>query len=358
MDREHSRRRADAIDAVAAAIASESADLEPSARAEALATGRRIAAWLSGQSELFWSAHLSDSPESLGALARREDSKRFQTPGAGTPSRAVASGPVADMLGAARRELVRLHCLDDARVDAALAVYDAVADAWAARHHSTRQRWYETHIAAIAIGGSHVGTGLPFDPAARVKGATAFLDSGLAIVYAFEHCDVSTMAHECAHLFRRDLEGDDLLTVELWLGVSGGHWQGGKYVQGFWTEEAEERFARAFERYLLEGEPPTPELEPVFATLKRHLCRLYLTIEGSAVDIEIGPVARRVFAKLLGAGPVRQNRETSVGVEAERPAPDGERTKTAPARVCPSCQLAVETCRCLAVARRAPSLAI
>lgn len=266
MDRDWARIRSEAIGGVEESAACEATGFEATGRFAGLARLRRQATWLAGRPEVFWSAHASDDPDDLRALAERECAVEGKRSGTG-----VCSGGVAEMLGSAREALVRLRCLDDRRVDAALRIYDAVADAWADRHDSTREQWYTTHIAGFVVGGSHVAARLPFDDAAQVKGATAFLDSGLAIVYAFEHCDISTLAHEAAHLFRRDLEGEDLLTVEAWLGVEGGRWEGGRYAEGRWTPDAEERFARAFERYLLEGVAPTPELEPVFATIRRHL---------------------------------------------------------------------------------------
>ena len=350
MDRDHSRLQDEAIDAVRRAVARDAALLvEPDRRVRALAEGRRVAAWLSAQPRAFWDAHASDGPVELRALGATATSGHSRTSGTG-----VAPGPVAEMLAAARRDLARLRCLDDRRVDAALAVYDAVADAWAERHHSTREHWYETHIAAIAVGGSHIGAGLPFDPEARVRGATQFLDSGLAIVYAFEYCDISTLAHEAAHLFRRDLEGEDLLTVERWLGVDGGRWEGDLYLAGHWTADAEERFARGFERYLLEGEPPTPELEPVFATIKRHLCRIYLTIEGSEVDIELGPVARRVFAKLLGGGGVERTVDRDPDAGPSRT--NDTRPQATAVIACPTCRHPPDSCRCQVDAIRPAAL--
>lgn len=122
------------------------------------------------------------------------------------------------------------------------------------------------------------------------KGSIEFLEDGRAIIRAFESADVSTLVHEIGHLFRRDLAGPDLAAVETWAGVEDGNW----------TVPAEEKFARGFERYLADGQAPTPELRGVFEKLKDWLLTIYKSLSGGAIDVEITPEIRRVFDSLLG----------------------------------------------------------
>ena len=58
------------------------------------------------------------------------------------------------------------------------------------------------------------------------KGAVSdFADDGRAIIHAYQSADVSTAVRELFHVFRRDLEGNDLNEVESWLGVKNGNWE-------------------------------------------------------------------------------------------------------------------------------------
>ena len=108
------------------------------------------------------------------------------------------------------------------------------------------------------------------------KGAVQFMDDGRAIIRAFDGGDVSTVVHEVGHIFRRDLEGADLRTIEDWAEVKDGNW----------TRDAEEKFARGFEKYLAEGNAPTPRLKQVFEKFKTWLTNIYRSITGSVIDAD------------------------------------------------------------------------
>jgi hypothetical protein len=97
------------------------------------------------------------------------------------------------------------------------------------------------------------------------KGATQFLDDGRAILHLFETADVSTLVHELAHMLRRQLSPSDLAVAEKWLKVAPG---------GEWKRAQEEKFARGFEAYLMEGVAPSSGLRAVFAKMKQWLAEL------------------------------------------------------------------------------------
>lgn len=128
------------------------------------------------------------------------------------------------------------------------------------------------------------------------KGAIEFLKDGRAIIHAFEGADISTVVHEIGHIFRRDLLPDDLKIAEDWAGVKNGDW----------TREAEEKFARGFERYLRDGDAPTENLRSVFEQFKEWLSRIYQKIKGSAIDIKISKAMRGVFDRLF-TGEIEEN---------------------------------------------------
>lgn len=122
------------------------------------------------------------------------------------------------------------------------------------------------------------------------KGAVKFATDGTAIIHAFKSADVSTLVHEIAHIFRRDLDPRLLEKAENWAGVT----------KGEWKTEHEEKFARAFERYLRDGEAPTTGLKEVFQHFKEWLTAIYQKITGSDIDVELTPEIKDVFDKMLG----------------------------------------------------------
>lgn len=121
----------------------------------------------------------------------------------------------------------------------------------------------------------------------RKKGAVQFLQDGRAIIHAFNQADVSTALHELAHIFRRDLSPEDQQVVLDWAGADS------------FTTEVEEKFARAFERYLYEGKAPNAKLKAIFEKLKAWMREIYTQLKGSAIDIEISPEIRDIFDRVL-----------------------------------------------------------
>jgi hypothetical protein len=121
------------------------------------------------------------------------------------------------------------------------------------------------------------------------KGSVEFLSDNRAIIRALEQPDVSTVLHEIGHIFRRDIAGEDLNTIEEWANVKDGNW----------TREAEEKFARGFEKYLYNGDAPNEKLKSVFQKFKEWLSVIYKKIAGSAIDIKITPEVKKVFDNLF-----------------------------------------------------------
>jgi hypothetical protein len=126
-----------------------------------------------------------------------------------------------------------------------------------------------------------------------IKGAVQFAEDGKATIFALKQGDISTVVHELGHIFRRDLGAVDLRVTEKWAGV----------VDGKWTVEAEEKFARAFERYLREGEAPDVGLRTVFEKLKVWLSEIYRNVVGTPIDVELTDEVRQVFKNLLSEQP-------------------------------------------------------
>lgn len=157
--------------------------------------------------------------------------------------------------------------------------------------------------AQIAIDKTYYQDAAPGDSAysdrmSREAGPRAglqFLDDGRAIVYFFQSADVSSAIHETGHVLRRMLPQADQAIVEKWCGVQ----------NGAWTREAEEQFAKGFERYIYEGQAPTSRLRVVFQTLRDMLVRIYGSIKGIG-GVKLSPEIRQVFDRMVSTQKERE----------------------------------------------------
>ena len=66
--------------------------------------------------------------------------------------------------------------------------------------------------------------------------------------------------------------------------------------------EAEEKFARGFEKYLRTGKAPTKGLQGMFDKMAAWMREVYQSVTGSSIDIDISPEMREVFDKLVSRG--------------------------------------------------------
>ena len=123
----------------------------------------------------------------------------------------------------------------------------------------------------------------------EIKGASEFKElSGdiKALVYVSEKADFSTFVHETAHIARKTLQGNLLLTAEKAFDV----------VEGKWTRSQEEAFARGFEQYLREGNAPNAELKTVFQKAAEFLTRIYQSLKEL---VHLSDDIRAVYDELL-----------------------------------------------------------
>ena len=161
------------------------------------------------------------------------------------------------------------------------------------------------------------------------KGAVEFAEGGDAIIRALQNPDASTGIHELAHVARRFLL-DRNVPQENRLGITDAHietaeqWSGAK--DGNWTREAEEKFARGFERYLRDGNAPNEALKDVFAKFKQWLTDIYRNLFNSPVKEMVSPEMRKVFDALVTRGPQQtkapRTAETTVATKANDAAPE------------------------------------
>jgi len=136
------------------------------------------------------------------------------------------------------------------------------------------------------------------------RGQIRFNDGGRSVITLFGRADASTFLHETAHEWLRELLRDaahpqapvsltkDATTVREWLGAD---------PDGPITRQQHERFARAFERYMMDGQPPSDALAEVFAKFREWLVSLYQTVE--RLGRPTTPEIRAVFDRMLTAAP-------------------------------------------------------
>ena len=122
------------------------------------------------------------------------------------------------------------------------------------------------------------------------KGTFEHTDIG-NVIRMLNASDVSTMAHESGHLFRRTLSQPLLQEFTTWAGFeSVGEFQ--ELEAKFWAndpdlsdadraryEDAEEKFARGFEQYLMDGSAPTAGLKAVFKQFQMYLFSIYKKVK-------------------------------------------------------------------------------
>jgi hypothetical protein len=135
------------------------------------------------------------------------------------------------------------------------------------------------------------------------RGVTYFNpDTGQAIIKILKDGDPTTLVHELAHIFRRDMRDlaldpntpewfkRDNQAVEHFVGAKPGE---------AWSVEQEEKFAKGFEKYLAEGKAPAPELRGVFARLRKWMMDVYRSLKQMYPGVQINDDIRGVFDRLL-----------------------------------------------------------
>lgn len=112
----------------------------------------------------------------------------------------------------------------------------------------------------------------------------------------FEGADYSTVIHESMHHWRRLLPERDAQAMLDWALEPGRKWAA---LEGDDVVLAEERIARAFERYMAEGRAPTGKLKDIFARAKKWLKAVYGALKGSDIDVNLSDDVRDAFDRML-----------------------------------------------------------
>ena len=133
------------------------------------------------------------------------------------------------------------------------------------------------------------------------------LSEGRSIITLFRSANASTFIHETGHHWLDELMRDsahslapdslisDAKAVREWLGV-----KDGKAI----SRAQHEKFARGFERYMMEGRAPSRGLARVFQQFKNWLTAIYEKV--TALKSPITNDIRDVFDRLLATNPEKQ----------------------------------------------------
>lgn len=138
------------------------------------------------------------------------------------------------------------------------------------------------------------------DPGDRARGFIRFNEKrDWFQITLTQNADLSTFLHESGHFFLEvtqrlaqepgatDQMKRDVMIVREWLGAEG----------ETLTTEQHEKFARGFERYLMEGKAPSMRLASVFERFKAWLKLVYRTF--ARLDVELTDDVREVFDRML-----------------------------------------------------------
>lgn len=190
--------------------------------------------------------------------------------------------------------------------------YRAISEqGWA---KGTAEEIYQRDSANIEAGKQKDGTApqeLNQKNQGKIRPATDFVK---ATIKLFSRANASTFIHETGHhwldeMMRYAGAGDapeslskSAESVRDWLGVKEGE---------AITRRQHEKFARGFERYMMEGTAPSPALAGVFAKFKQWLTSIYQTVD--RLRSPITPDIRDVFDRLLSSDTER----TVIAPEAE-----------------------------------------
>ena len=126
----------------------------------------------------------------------------------------------------------------------------------------------------------------------NIKGAVEFLGGDRTALRLFASADVSTVLHELGHIGLFDMDPEDIAVIDRDLAGER------SYLRGEWLEEDHERYARAWERYFLDGKAERTALRGVFDKLMQWMRLIYTQATG--LGVRVSPEVEAVFTRRLG----------------------------------------------------------
>jgi len=140
-------------------------------------------------------------------------------------------------------------------------------------------------------------------------GQTEFFADGKKLITLFKNANPSTLPHELAHVFLRDMMRvaevttrpnvrADWAAIKSFLGVKGNNKL---------TVAQEEKFARAYEAFLFKGKTEVQEMSSVFERFKAWIGGVYKHI--TDLNVTLSPQIETVFQKMTGGGYAKTQQE-------------------------------------------------
>ena len=138
------------------------------------------------------------------------------------------------------------------------------------------------------------------------RGQIDIYDNGQpSVIRLFENADLSTLLHESHHLWLEEMARDavdpaaspqlvaDWEQLKSWFAANGQPIG----ADGVISTEAHEMFARAGERYFMEGKPPSSALQSVFSAFRSWLLRIYQVV--SRLNTPLTDEVRDVLGRMI-----------------------------------------------------------
>lgn len=227
--------------------------------------------------------------------AQNQPQLPLETQTAAAPSPAATARPPVEDIAADVAGKLAAAGRPAEEAQAAAALVQAHYEARAARFGGAKGTPQEMYAAD--------GPEITGGPAGRAHAAgKTVLGDGRATISLFAKADASTFIHETGHQWLDELMRDaadsaapadlakDAGAVRAWLGAD---------ETAELTRRQHEKFARGFERYMMEGHAPSSALADVFAKFKDWLTNIYQTV--SRLRSPINDDIRGVFDRLLSA---------------------------------------------------------
>ncbi len=113
----------------------------------------------------------------------------------------------------------------------------------------------------------------------------------LSQVLLRKDADISDLAHELGHVFRRNLKPEQQLVADEWVGAKPGK---------KWSQAQEEKFARSFEKWLRDGKIRNPIMEDVLLSYREWMQGIYEKVKGSPVNYKLTGEVKEMFEIITG----------------------------------------------------------
>lgn len=157
---------------------------------------------------------------------------------------------------------------------------------------SSPMRFASAEEFAAANEAEGLGVVADLETSGKVRGVTAFLQDGTALIRVTERGDLTTVIHEWLHIFRRQLSSKDQAVLAKHFGL-----EIGKDGNPVWTEEAEEAFVKETMAGISQG-ATDPVVASVFQRMRQWLQRMYEMIVrgGWQISPEVRGVLEGMFS--------------------------------------------------------------